>query len=262
MKTINLKLVITTVVLILIYMPIGASNNWGQTGHRVVGEICEEYLKPRTKRKIAKLLKKKSLAFVSTFADEIKSDSLYDRFYTWHYINMPFSTNYESSEKNPSGDLVSGIDYCKKIIADKNASDEDKIFYLKMLVHLIGDLHQPMHIGLVEDRGGNDFKVQWHYNDTNLHRVWDSEMINEFDMGYLELARNKDALGKDQIQQIQEGTVVDWVNETQQITKKIYAEVKPGDNLRYRYSYQNFTIVRDQLQIAGIRLAKVLNDLF
>ena len=247
--------------MMMLYIPVNASNNWGQTGHRVVGEICEEYLKPRTKRKIKKLLKNKSLAFVSTFADEIKSDSLYDRFYTWHYINMPFNSNYESSKKNPSGDLVTGINQCKMIISDKNSTDEEKVFYLKMLVHLIGDLHQPMHIGLAEDRGGNDFKVQWHYKDTNLHRVWDSEMINEFDMGYIELAENADVLSKEQIKHIQKGTVVDWVNETQQLTKKIYDEVQPEDNLRYRYSYKNFTIVRDQLHIAGIRLAKVLNEL-
>ena len=87
-------------------------------------------------------------------------------------------------------------------------------------------------------------------------------MIEEFDMGYIELAENADALSKEQIKHIQKGTVVDWVNETQQLTKKIYSEVKPDDNLRYRYSYKNFTIVRDQLQIAGVRLAKILNDLF
>ena len=132
--------------MMMLYIPVNASNNWGQTGHRVVGEICEEYLKPRTKRKIKKLLKNKSLAFVSTFADEIKSDSLFDRFYTWHYINMPFNSNYELSKKNPSGDLVTGINQCKMIISDKNSTEEEKIFYLKMLVHLIGDLHQPMHI--------------------------------------------------------------------------------------------------------------------
>ena len=261
MKTFNLNFGIV-LILILLYSPINATSDWGQTGHRVVGEICEDYLKPRTMRKIEKLLKKKSLAFVSTFADEIKSDSTYNKFYTWHYINMSFNSDYESSEKNPSGDLVTGINFCKKVISDKNSSDEDKIFYLKMLVHLVGDLHQPMHIGLKEDRGGNDFKVKWHYNDTNLHRVWDSEMIEEFNMGYIELAENADKLTKEQIKFIQKGTIVDWVNETQQLTKKIYSEVQAEDNLRYRYSFKNFNIVRDQLQIAGVRLAKILNDLF
>ncbi len=110
------------------------------------------------------------------------------------YTIPPLVGNYEDSKKNGKGDLVSGIEYCKKIIVDKNASDDDKAFYLKLLIHLIGDLHQPMHIGLQKDKGGNDFKVQWFYEDSNLHRVWDTEMIESFNMSYNELAENADVL--------------------------------------------------------------------
>ena len=195
---------------------------WGQTGHRVVGKIADDYLKGKAKREVKRLLKRKSLAFVSTFADEIKSDRRYNEFYTWHYINMPLNENYENSKKNSNGDLVTGIAYCKKIIVDKNASDKDKAFYLKLLIHLIGDLHQPMHIGLEDDRGGNDFKVQWHYEDSNLHRVWDTEMIESFNMSYNELAENADVLTKKEVKLIQEGSVIDWVNETHELTKQVY----------------------------------------
>jgi len=239
-----------------------SSLRWSNTGHRTVGKIAEKHLKSSTKRKIKKLLKGQSLAFVSTYADDIKSDKRYNDFYSWHYVNMPLDSNYEDSEKNPNGDLATGIAYCKKVIKDENSSDDDKAFYLKMLIHLIGDLHQPMHVGLAEDRGGNDFKVQWFFNDTNLHRVWDKEMINSFNMGYIELAENVDVLSKVQVKAIQKGTIINWINETHLLTRKVYATVKEGDNLRYRYSYDNFETVRSQLQIAGIRLAKVLNDLF
>lgn len=235
---------------------------WGKTGHRVVGAIAENYLTAKTKRKLAKLLDNRSLAFSSTFADEIKSDDRYDSFYTWHYINMPFTTTYELSEKNPKGDLVSGITFCKNIIQDETSSEDDKSFYLKLLIHLIGDLHQPMHIGLEEDRGGNDIKLQWQFKDTNLHSVWDSKMIDDYGMSYTELADTVDHLSKNEVQEIQEGTVVDWVNETQQLTKKVYGSVKEGDNLRNEYSYLYFDTVRAQLQKGGIRLAKVLNELF
>ncbi|TJY33458.1 S1/P1 nuclease [Pontimicrobium aquaticum] len=258
----KLKFIALLVLPLLLSSSKNTPDFWGQTGHRVVGEIAQKHLKPNTKRQLKKLLQQKSLAFVSTFADEIKSDSRYGKFYTWHFINMPLESDYEASEKNPKGDLVSGINYCTSIISDKNATTDDKVFYLKLLVHLIGDLHQPMHIGLLEDKGGNDFKVQWHYKDSNLHRVWDSEMIDTYDMGYIELAKNADVLTKAEVKQIQEGTVIDWVNETHQLTKKVYASVNHDDNLRYRYSYNNLNTVRDQLQIAGVRLAKVLNDLF
>lgn len=260
-----MKLLYTCLLASIFILPLqshAADDFWGQTGHRVVGKIADDYLNGKAKREIKRLLKRKSLAFVSTFADEIKSDKRYNEFYTWHYINMPLDKNYEDSKKNDKGDLVTGIAYCKKIITDEKSSDEDKAFYLKLLIHLIGDLHQPMHIGLEEDRGGNDFKVQWHYEDSNLHRVWDTEMIDKYNMTYSELAENADVLSKKQVKAIQEGSIIDWVNETHQLSRKVYASADPGENLRYRYSYNHFKTVRSQLQIAGIRLAKVLNDLF
>ena len=256
------KLIFTLLVLFICSSYTNTPDDWGATGHRVVGKIADNYLKGKTKREIKKLLKGKSLAFVSTFGDEIKSDKRYNDFYTWHYINMPLTSNYEDAKKNPDGDLVTGIAYCKKIIQDKTSSDVDKAFYLKLLIHFIGDLHQPMHVGLAEDKGGNDFKLQWFYKDTNLHSVWDSKMIDSYDMGYIELAENADVLSKDQVKAVQKGTIVDWANETHELTRKVYATVQPGDNLRYRYSYDYFETVRSQLQIGGIRLAKVLNDLF
>ena len=237
------------------------ADDWGATGHRTIGQIAEQYLKGHTKRKIKKLLHGESLALVSTFGDEIKSDKRYNKFYTWHYINMPLDADYDASKQNPDGDLVSGINYCKKIISDKNSSDDDKIFYLKLLVHLVGDLHQPLHVGLAEDKGGNDFKVQWFYKDTNLHSVWDSKMIDDYGMSYTELAKNAEKLSKEDVKNIQEGSIVDWANDTHKLTRQVYANVTPNDNLRYQYSYEYMGVVRDQLQKGGIRLAKVLNDL-
>lgn len=260
MKTLSIYL-----IAILFTIPIysnTANTYWSSKGHRVVGKIADNYLSGKARREVRRLLNRKSLAFVSTYADEIKSDRRYNEFYTWHYINMPLESNYQDSKKNPKGDLVTGIAYCKTVIKDENASDDNKAFYLKLLIHLIGDLHQPMHIGLEEDKGGNDFKVQWFYKDTNLHRVWDKEMIEEYGMSYTELAENADVLNKKQVKAIQEGSIIDWVNETHELSKIAYKSAEPNENLRYRYSYTHFGTVRRQLQIAGIRLAKVLNDLF
>ena len=249
-------------LLLLLTLQSNASNDWSATGHRVVGKIASQYLKSSTKKKIQKLLNNQSLDFVSTFGDEIKSDKRYNKFYTWHYVNMPMDLDYERSEKNPSGDLVTGINYCIEVIKNDTSSDDDKAFYLKLLVHLIGDLHQPMHVGLAEDKGGNDFKVQWFNKDSNLHSVWDGEMIDSYGMSYSELTHNADYVNKTQVKAIQNGTVIDWVNDTHQLTRKVYENVKPNENLRYSYSYDNFGTVRNQLQKAGIRLAKVLNELF
>ena len=131
-----------------------------------------------------------------------------------------------------------------------------------MLVHLVGDLHQPLHIGRAEDKGGNDIQVRWFNDGTNLHSVWDTKMIESFNMSYIELANNAKDLSKNQIKAIQEGSVTDWMYETRNLTVKAYNSVKVGQKLRYRYSYLYFPIVREQLQKGGLRLAKILNDIF
>ncbi len=259
----SLKFSCILLVFLVSFSSVNASNpDWGATGHRTIGKIAEDYLKGKTKRKITELLNGESLALVSTFGDDIKSDDRYRKFNTWHYVNMPFGVKYEDSEKNPNGDLVAGIEKCKEIILDEASSKEDKVFYLKMLVHLIGDLHQPMHVGRAEDKGGNDIQVRWFNDGTNLHRVWDSNMINHFNMTYTELADNTNNVSKEQLKFLQKGTIADWANETQQHAIKAYASVKIGEKLGYRYMYDNFDLARNQLQIGGIRLAKVLNDLF
>lgn len=235
---------------------------WGKNGHRATGKIAEKHLTRKAKRTIDKILKGQSLAFVATYADEIKSDKKYNKYYSWHYINMDLDQTYEQAEKNPKGDLVTGINTCIKILNDKNSSDDEKNFHLKMLVHFMGDLHQPMHIGRKEDKGGNSIQVEWFGKGSNLHRVWDTNMIDDWEMSYIELADNADDLSKTQIETIEKGTLIDWVNEVHVVTNEVYNSVEKGENLRYKYSYNHFGTVRTQLQKGGIRLAKVLNDIF
>ncbi len=257
------KIIYIVLAFLVTFSTVNATSpDWGATGHRTIGKIAEDYLKGKTKRKIAELLNGQSLALVSTFGDDIKSDKRYREFYTWHFVNMPFGVSYQDSEKNKDGDLVTGIKKCKEVILNENTSKEDKAFYLNLLVHLIGDLHQPMHVGRKEDKGGNTFQLQWFDNGTNLHSVWDSKMINHYNMTYTELAENADKITKEQVKYLQNGTVEDWVNETQTFAIKAYESAEIGENLRYNYMYENFGLVRSQLQKGGIRLAKLLNELF
>lgn len=235
---------------------------WSKTGHRVIGEIAQEELSGKAKRAIDKLLDGKSLASISNFADEIKADSRYREFSAWHYVNIAPGKDYSTDEASKYGDLVVGIDKCIAMVSNEGNTTADRVFYLKMLVHLIGDLHQPMHVGRVEDKGGNDIQVQWFGRGSNLHKVWDSNMINDYGLSYSELANTLPKLDKRATKRLQEGTVLDWVKESQEIANTLYDSVEVGEKLAYRYSYTWWGTVEAQLHKGGLRLAKVLNDLF
>ncbi|MHA7057921.1 S1/P1 nuclease [Aquimarina sp. M1] len=238
------------------------NEDWGKTGHRVTGEIADNYLTEKAKRNITKLLKGQGLAFVSIYADEIKSDDRYRAYGPWHYVNFSFDKKYGEETPSDRGDLVQGIQKCIEILKSDTSSEQDKEFYLKMLVHFVGDLHQPLHVGRGEDKGGNDIQVRWFNEGSNLHRVWDSEMIDYYNMSYTELANNTDELSLLEIQDIRKGDVLDWIYESQDLAKKVYASANVGEKLGYKYMYNHFPTVRTQLQKGGIRLAKILNDIF
>lgn len=237
-------------------------NDWGKTGHRSIAEIAQQYLSKKAKANINLLLHGQSMAVASTFIDEIKSDENFDEFKPWHYANVPFDETYLDSKKNLDGDIVIGIQYCINVLEDIASEEEDKTFYLKMLIHLIGDLHQPFHLGLKEDLGGNKFFVDWFGKETNFHRVWDSEMINSYGMSYTEMSTNKVVLSPQQIEQYADGNLIDWVEDSRLLTRKVYKSANHRDNLGYRYMYDWYDTLNLQLHKAGIRLAKVLNTVF
>ena len=236
--------------------------DWGKTGHRATAQIAEGYLTKKAKKQIDKLLQGQGLALVSTFADDIKSDRDYKSYSPWHYVNFEFDKKYGEETPSEFGDLVSGINKCVTVLKNESSSEDEKRFYLKMLVHFIGDLHQPLHVGRGEDKGGNDIQVRWFNDGSNLHRVWDSNMIEDFKMSYSELAVNAEELSKAEVETIRNGELLDWIYESQVLAKKVYASAEVGEKLGYRYMYDYFPVVREQLQKGGIRLAKVLNEIF
>ncbi|MGX1930864.1 S1/P1 nuclease [Flagellimonas sp. 2504JD4-2] len=251
-----------TLLLFLLIPFLVSANYWGKTGHRVTGHIAENHLTGKAKRALKDLLDGHSLAFVSTFADEIKADRSFSKFSAWHYVNYPLDVRYEDSEKSKWGDLMVGIEECIRIVKNKNSSRADRVFHLKMLVHLIGDLHQPLHVSRAEDKGGNAIQVQWFGEGTNLHRLWDKNLILSYGMTYTELANELDQVSRKERREIQEGTIYDWAQESHEICADLYESVEVGEKLGYQYSYKYNKVLFSQLQKGGLRLAKVLNDLF
>ena len=251
---------------IFIIIGVFSSINWGSTGHRVIAEVASNYLTDNARLEINKILNGETLVNASTYADDIKSDSRYDKYYNWHFLNMELDDEYEEITPSERGDVFIAINKCIDILESDSVSNTDKSFYLKLLVHFVGDLHQPLHIGRYQDRGANRIYLKWFGRNSNLHRVWDSEMINSHNMSYSELALNLPnpdlLISAEEANDFKRGDVLNWVDEVHEYTNKIYGDVSIDDKLGYEYQYKNFGTVKDLLLIGGIRLAKILNYLF
>lgn len=255
---------LTLVLLLLLQGGQGVASTpyWGKTGHRVTAEVAAKYITPTTRAAMDELLQGRSLAFVANYADDIKSDKRFKALDPWHYVNYPLGKKYSDQPPSSEGDIVSAIEKCIKVLQDATADRDDREFYLKLLIHFLGDLHQPLHIGRAQDRGGNDIQVRWFSEGSNLHRVWDSGMIEHYGMSYTELSNNLPVIDTEKQQEIVKGHFPDWMEETRVLTVAVYQSARVGEKLGYRYMYDHFDSVRWQLLKGGIRLAAVLNGIF
>lgn len=243
------------------FTPANTSQKWGKTGHRVVGDVAEQYLTDDAAETVSRILDGHSMAIASTWMDEIRSVPEWDYTADWHWVTIPDGMSYAQTEKNPNGDLINAL---RTIISDLkkgNLSPVEEEQKLKMLIHLIGDIHMPLHVGTGEDRGGNDVEVRWFWDSSNLHRVWDSGMINESKLSYTELSDAVNHISEKEIKALQNDSVLDWAHESMQLRDEVYNLPKDHD-INYEYMYQHWDIVQKRLLQAGIRLAGVLNEIY
>ncbi len=237
---------------------------WGQTGHRTIGKIASKHLSKRTKRALAEIMGHESLAIASTWMDEVRSDDQYDYMIDWHWVTIPDGMTYDQAEKNPNGDIILTIE---RLIDELKTGHETMPVgkqreYIRILTHLVGDIHQPLHVGTGLDRGGNDAKVTWFWNSpTNLHSVWDSRMINEKELSYTELAESIDHTSNETLALWQSAGVRDWAYESMSYRGQVY-DVPEDGQINYKYLYDNWGTVQYRLHQAGIRLAGVLNAIY
>ena len=250
--------------LLLLILPLfGFTPEWGKVGHRTVGEIAQRHLTPEATSAVFELLDGESLSSASTWADEMRSNPDFDIYSNWHYVNLPLDKNYgevEHKDKNVVKMINAAIPILKSPMADKSV----KQFWLKYLIHMVGDIHQPLHTGREEDWGGNKIKVYFKgrkgsENETNLHDLWDAGLIDDFKMSHSDFSTH--LINKYNKVSVEQKTAEEWADESHQFVPKIY-ETKEGSYLSYDYVYENFPIVEQRLYEAGIRLANLLNEIF
>ena len=232
---------------------------WGPTGHRVVGHLAEARLTPATRQAVAVLAGPDGLAELGTWADEIRSDPSWRRADPWHYVNIGDGQRYAQAAKNPRGDVIEALGRFEKVLGDSTQPRAARAVALKFIVHLIADVHQPLHVGRKEDRGGNGTAVRWFGRRSNLHRLWDEGLINGTRLSYTEFAGFIDPPSPEQIARWRDWAPADWAYESMDYRRRVY-DIGDGA-LGYEYSFRNMPIVRLRLSQAAVRLAAALNRL-
>ncbi len=235
---------------------------WGQTGHRVIGQIAANHLSSHATEAVSTLLGGESLAMCANWMDHIKSDKAFNHMNPWHYCTIPDGMTYETCDHPAEGDIIGTIMHLMTEIRTQSYDlAANEAMAVKMLAHLVGDLHQPLHVGNGTDRGGNDRKIKWFGESSTLHRVWDSDLIDHQQLSYTEYVAWISHVSAQEITEWQSSTVVEWAQESQAIRMNIYP---PSDatSLGYQYNYEYIVVLNKRLLQGGIRLAGILNELY
>lgn len=243
---------------------------WGKIGHRITGEIAEIYLTEKTRSSIQTLLGHKvskeavGLASMSNHADFIKSDpKMRKRYNHWHYLSFDNGDDIKQYiKKNPKAEnIIFAIKHFSNILKNNKNKAEERIFALKLLVHFVGDIHQPLHLGKESDRGGNKISVKWFNEKTNLHSIWDEKIIQSQELSYTEYANELKNISASDLKKWQEGDLFAWAQESKDYVPKLYDTGK-GKYWEYNYTYTHLAFMNQRLQMGGVRLAQLLNQIF
>lgn len=241
---------------------------WGQEGHRIIAKIAYDNLSSKAKKGVDKVLGKRGMIYWANWPDEIKSDTIYPQSIKdgWHYqdFNGGLSDDVIASSlifyPEEGGNLFRALD---SIVRSFTGGDESN-HTLRFIIHLSGDRYCPMHIAHQDDKGGNAVKMSWFskQNNTNLHTVWDTKLIESQGYSFTEYAQMLEDRYDDQKKAILDMSDSELLIQTYHLTEAIYAYQQTWDGNTYHYIYRWHEPMEKQLYIAGIRLARLLNDLW
>ena len=250
---------------------------WGPVGHRITAQIAQDNVSGQTRARIAQILGHEELPEAATWPDEQRSNP--DAFwqttsYPWHFVTLPVGQAPEHLEHPSEGDAETALERFTAVLRDPAASPEDKARALRFVVHIVGDLHQPLHVGKPGDRGGNDVKVKW-FDDPvvqNLHWVWDEGMIRRQELSFSEYAARLEArMTAEQVVAWWNVEPDTWMAESAALRDRIYPVPSERDGagtpeapfvMRYWYPYEWTPEMELRLQQSGIRTAAYLDWVF
>jgi hypothetical protein len=276
---------LTGLLSVLLIIPVRV-HAWGLTGHRIVGAIAERHLQPDAAKKVAEVLDGYHLQDVSNWADEIKSErsqfvqSLRD----WHYIEVDKHSGFgKATVKKWPSNLYQALHFVIRRLEQRQFEPPlTENVLLRLLVHLVADAHQPLHVGNGEDLGGNICRVRWFGSrwTTSLHSVWDTKLIESYKLTYSEYVDYLDHVSQDTVAQWQKMQLQTWLQESLALHVSIYPSErgfspkvycakdrasipdKMIPSLGFAYQHAVRPILHQRLLQAGVRLAGVLNHVY
>lgn len=229
---------------------------WGAQGHRVIATLAQRQLTPAAGKEVKRLLALEpgqTLVSISTWADEHRGEPSRP----WHYVNFPRANcDYDAQRDCAEGRCVVDAIQMQVEILGSSAPDEDRLIALKYLIHFVGDVHQPLHAGFLDDKGGNTYQLQAFMHGSNLHALWDAGLIESLGEDTRALAARLARKNKDR------GKVRPWTaKQAAQESCRIVAgsDFYPGRVVDDDYVATYIPVMEDRLALAGARLAELLN---
>jgi len=249
-------------VVILLTINFGVAYGWSHQGHRVIGHVAEFNLVSESKKIIVEEFNIKNLANVANWADKVRKRRKHER--PWHYNNikeneLTYVVARDCPDKNC---VIEKIKEFHRVLKNKKNSFSKRKEALKYLVHFVGDIHQPLHLGNRKDRGGNTIHLHYLGRKVNLHHLWDGGLIDWKKESLSKYANNlNNKLIKTEKLEWLDTNVNDWANESRLIALK-YAYPLDSEGLSKAYIVRGREILDQRMIQAGVRLADLLNQIF
>ena len=261
------RVLLTLLVSLVVVLPAQA---WGPLGHSVVAALAQRHLSPSAEAEVERLLAPEhtqSLADIANWADKVQDDpaqaALWKQTRGLHYIDfITGDCNYVPPRDCRNGNcVVAGIEHYVQVLGDRSQSDAARRDALKFVVHFVGDVHQPLHSGSRDDKGGNTFQVQFNGKGSNLHKVWDSGMLYSRNLDWKAYAQMLDAEAPVSLPPTiapLDNPYAQWAEESCRITEEP-GFYPPTHVLGADYTQAHLPAAELRLREAGRRLAEVLN---
>ncbi len=236
---------------------------WGANGHTTVGVLAVKQLSTHAHSELELImgrLDQQSIEKACNWPDEVRETGKWEWTYPLHFINIPRG-DFEYLESRDCPEKLCATEAIKRYageLGDPRATKKSRQQAFAWLCHFTGDLHQPLHAGFADDRGGNNFEVDFRGEQTNLHSVWDSGIINQHTDTVEELAKTVSSLPQSGISENWSPEMVNrWTDESHQIAIDIYP---PSSEIDACYERQNWELIKRQINIAASRLAMIMNS--